>query len=251
MDEVAAIVKKTARTRKAVSSEDASITDVQSASVVSGAKQTPIIKLFAEVSAKIDESKMEFDNLQKEISQTKQDWIRETKLYEIEQTQQKVQSELERKREQETYQYATSLSRKRAEDEFQDKKSAWEKDLAQRKEELEIQKREFEELRKQVAAFDSQKDQAVKDAQTILEKQLTEQVENERKLREQEVKAEKDLLNMRVSNLEADNSRLTKEIEILKRSLDEASRQVKEIAVKVIESGQPKNQISSVVDKTS
>lgn len=47
---------------------------------------------------------------------------------------------------------------------------------------------------------------------------------------------------MKVANLEAENSRLNKEIEILKKSLDEATRQVKEIAVKVIESGQPKPQ---------
>lgn len=80
--------------------------------------------------------------------------------------------------------------------------------------------------------FDSQKDQAVQDAQEKLEKELSGQFDTERKLKEQEVKAE--------------NSRLTKEIEILKRSLDEATRQVKEIAVKVIESGsQAKTQITS------
>lgn len=80
--------------------------------------------------------------------------------------------------------------------------------------------------------FDSQKDQAVQDAQEKLEKELSGQFDTERKLKEQEVKAE--------------NSRLTKEIEILKRSLDEATRQVKEIAVKVIESGsQAKTQTTS------
>lgn len=37
------------------------------------------------------------------------------------------------------------------------------------------------------------------------------------------------------------NLKLFKEMEILKKSLDEATRQVKEIAVKVIESGSSQN----------
>lgn len=70
-------------------------------------------------------------------------------------------------------------------------------------------------------------------------------IHQEKILRDQEVKAEKDLLNMKISNLETDNLRLIKETEVLKRSLDEAARQVKEIAVKVIESGsQQKPQIT-------
>ncbi len=245
MEEPTPVIKKIARTRKTVSTQDSSIADVQSLANASSAKQTPINKLFDELSASIAESKLEFDNLQKEIFQTKEEWIRETKQYEIEQTQQKTQSELERKREEETYQYNTTLARKRTEDEFQDKKMSWEKDLAQRKAELEAQRKELEQLRKQVADFEGLKEKAVKEAQTQLEEELKDNFENGEKLREQEVKAEKDLLNMRISNLETDNGRLIKEVEILKRSLEEASRQVKEIAVKVIESGSQKNQTSA------
>lgn len=95
------------------------------------------------------------------------------------------------------------------------------------------------------ADFDHQKEAAVKEAEVLLEKNLTEEFEAEKKLREQEVKAEKDISGLKISNLESENSRLTKEMETLRRSLDEATRQVKEIAVKVIESGQPKSQIPS------
>lgn len=159
---------------------------------------------------------------------------------------------MERKREQETYQYNITLARKRAEDEFQDKKLAWEKDLAQKKEELENQKRELEELRKLSAGFNEQQEKAVKEAEELLGKQLTEKVNQETVLREQQIKAEKEILGLKIANLETENYRLNKEIEILKRSLEEATRQVKEIAVKVIESGsQVKNQAPSVIDKAS
>ena len=167
----------------------------------------------------------------------------------MELVQQKTQEEVERKREQETYQYETSLVRKRAEDEFNDKKLAWEKDLSQRKQELENQKRELEELKKLTDSFDSQKQQAVREAQVEIEKELKDSFENENKLREQEIKAEKAVLDLKISNLESENTRQSKEIEVLKRAFDEATKQVKEIAVKVIESGsnQQKAQSSSEV----
>lgn len=239
--------KKTTRTRKTASAQAAPVSDTQSVSPILVGSKTSITKSFDDLNAVIIQSKQEFDSLQKEIAQTKQDWEREKKQHDLETTQQKHQEELERKREQETYQYTTNLTRKRTEDEFADKKLSWEKDLAQRKEELEAQKRELEDLRKQVSSFEGQKDQAVKETESLIKKQLTQEFDNEKRLREQEVKAEKEILGLKIANLEADNLRLNKEMEVLKRSLDETTRQVKEIAVKVIESGsnQPKVQLAS------
>ncbi len=230
MDEQVTIPpKKTTRTRKTVPTQTDPVSNDQSVTSVS--------QIFEDLTAKIIQSKDESDLLQRQIEQAKTDWVREQKDHEIENSQRNTQEELERKREQETYQYNINLDRKRAEDEFLDKKLSWEKDLAQRKEELENQKRELEELRKLASGFDGQKEKAVKEALDVLEKTLTEKVNQEKILREQEIKSEKEILGLKISNLEADNSRLNKEMEILKRSLDEATRQVKEIAVKVIESG--------------
>lgn len=252
MDEsVASAPKKTTRSRKTATAEVAA-EDIQSSNMIStpiksgSAAQTGVTADFDELVAKLVKTKIEFDNLQKEIAQIKLDWVREQKQHDLDVLQRNTQEELERKREEETYEYETSLIRKRAEDEFTDKKLAWEKDLAQRKDELEAQRKELEQLRKQVVDFEGQKDQAIKETQVQIEKELTDQFDAERKLKDQEVNSEKEILGLKISNLEADNSRLNKEIEILKRSLDEATRQVKEIAVKVIESGsQTKNQTTS------
>lgn len=230
MEESTPAVKKTTRTRKALSAQTDPVTqDVQS--------QTTVPQTFDELFDKLIQSKQEFDSLQKEIAQIKQDWTREQKQHELELSQQRMQEEVTRKRDEETYQYSTSLARKRIEDEFQDKKLAWEKELSQRKEELENQKKELEQLRKLAADFESQKGTAVKEAQNLLDSQLREKFDQEKKLSEQGVKAEKEIMGLKIVNLEVDNLRLNKEMEILKRSLDEATRQVKEIAVKVIESG--------------
>ena|SRR3989344_4358982 len=235
MDEQAiSTPKKTTRTRKTM--------EVSSPTPSSVASSSDITQVFDNLMNSIIVNRQEFDNLQKEIAQVKQDWAREQKQHQLELIQQRMQEDLERKREQETYQYEAILTRKRVEDEFNDKKSAWEKDLSQRKQEIEDQRKELEELRKLVSAFDGQKEAAVKEAQTKLQKELSDNYDQERKLKEAEEKASKDLLNMRIVTLETDNSRLNKELELLKRSLDESTRQVKEIAVKVIESGQPKTQ---------
>ena len=242
MEEPTSVVKKTARTKKTATQSAGASVETTVSSPVLAAQSAAIIQVFDDLMSKIIRGKQEYDNLQKEISQIKLDWVREQKQHEVEIIQQKTQEELERKRENETYTYNTTLSRKRVEDEFLDRKLGWEKDLAQRKQELEDQRKELEELRKLAVSFEGQKETAAKEAQVKLEKELAEKYGNEKRLKEQEVKAEKDLLNMRIANLETENSRLNKEIEIIKRSFDEATRQVREIAVKVIESGsQPKN----------
>lgn len=87
-----------------------------------------------------------------------------------------------------------------------------------------------------MAGYEAEKNQAVKEAQNAAGQQLTGRFETERKLREQEVKSDKEILNLRIANLTAENSRQKTEIDSLKKALDEATRQVKEIAVKVIES---------------
>lgn len=247
MDEsVIATPKKTTRSKKTTTAQTTVAEDVQSTNITPSA-QSGVTADFDELVAKLVKSKIEFDNLQKEIAQIKQDWSRDQKQRELEVLQSNTQEELERKREKETYEYETSLTRKRVEDEFTDKKLAWEKDLAQRKEELEAQRKELEQLRKQVADFEGQKDQAIKEVQEQIEKELTSQFDAESKLKDQEVNSEKEILGLKIANLEGENLRLNKELEILKRSLDEATRQIKEIAVKVIESGSSptKPQISS------
>mgnify|MGYP001568907884 CR=1 FL=1 len=56
-------------------------------------------------------------------------------------------------------------------------------------------------------------------------------------------KAEKEILALKIESLTANNERQVKEIESLKRAMEEARRQIKEIAVKVIESGSSKTSI--------
>ena len=197
------------------------------------AKTDPFTLLIKEVTDLQSES----DRLQKAIAQTKEAWISEQKARQQEIEQRNSLEELNRKREQETYEYETARKRKKEEDEFTDQKTSWEKNLKEQQEVLEKERAELLELRKLVAEFDGEKEKVVAEAQEVLQKELVTKFETERKLREQEQKSEKDLLNLKIANLTGENNKLNTEIEVLKKTLEEATKQVKDIAVKVIESG--------------
>lgn len=230
-----AVTKKPTRARKTIQETSSTLITQVSASQSTNLKT--IFETFTLLLDKIEKAKDEFESLEKEIEEIKQKWEKEQKRHEQEVLEKRHQEEIERKRGEETYQYETLLSRKKAEDEFADKKEKWEKELLERKEEINRDKKELEELRRLVASFDSEKEKAVRQAILAQEQELTTKFDAERRLDVQESKAEKEILALKIESLNRENNRQAKEIEILRRSLEEASRQLKEIAVKVIESG--------------
>lgn len=238
MAEVIATTKRPVRVKRVVAegSEEGEETSPAKTSF-----SPALTNIFSQLIEKLAQTQKEYENLLKEIAEVKINWIKEQKDYESEILSRSQQEELARKREQETYTYETKRQRQIAEDEFSDRKNSWERSLKEAQDILAKEKTELESLRKLSANFEMEKEKAVKEAQVLLQKQLNDQYLNERKLREQEVKAEKDLLNLRIANLTAENQRQTLEIEILKKALEEAQRQVKEIAVRVIESGSAKS----------
>jgi len=225
-------IKKTAKARKST----ATITsDTPSSEPVS----KPKIKEdhFIHILTAIRQLEDEFSLLQKTMAETREEWDKDRERHAQEISERTEQEVLARKREQETYEYETKRQRIKAEDEFAERKAIWERELALRKDELAQEKKELEVLRKQVAGFDMEKAKAVKEASDSLQKELTAIFVNEKKLREQEVKAEKDIFILKVTSLTQETNRQGTEIVELKRALDGATAQLKDVAVKVIEAG--------------
>lgn len=206
-----------------------------------------VVEVFNNLIEKIVAARVEIENLQRDIEETKESWTKEQREHEVQIVERSRLEETDRNRERETYDYETKLARKKAEDEFAERKLKREKELSEKKEEIEKDKQELDDLRKQVAGFEAEKEKEVKEACASLQKTLTEKYEIEKKLREQEIKAEKELLSLKIEQLSKENASQASEIASLKKSLQEASNQVKEIAVKVIESGStsPKSSASS------
>ena len=215
-------VKKT-RAKKAAFAAAESLTSSETFS-----KTSSIITEFENAIDELTLKKEEIEKLDKEIVEIRALWIKEQKNHEQELKEQREQEEIQRQREREGYDYETKLARKRAEDEF-----------AAQKEQLAAEKKELGELRKLSEEFPTEKEKVIKEAVALAEKTLTEQFGLEKKMFDQQNKAVAEVLNLKIANLEAENSRLIKELEVVKKSLDEVTRQFREVAVKAIESNRP------------
>lgn len=193
--------------------------------------------LFDKLLNDIFNTKNEFEELQRDIAAAKGLWKKEQEEHKRQIAERDTQEEIERQREKERYEYETQLIRKKAENDFEEKLNKWEKELAEKKEEIAGDKKELEALRKRVEEFDGEKEEAVETAKDVLEKELNEKFESERQMREQEIKAEKEILNLKLESLTAANNKQAAEIANLQKALNAATAQVKDIAVKVIEAG--------------
>lgn len=229
-------IKKTTR-RKSVKTTSPSLPSNVDQSDVPIKKISEIMDIFEKLIAQINQEKNDYEALLKKIKDTRENWLKEKLDLENAINERNNQTEIQRKRTEETYQYEFSLRQKRAEDEFKNKLEKWERDLAERKEELARENQELEFLRKQVNGFETEKDKAIKEANNILQKDLVSQFQTEKNLLIQKHQSEINLLELKISNLTAENSRQTKEIDILRKSLENATRELKEVAVKIIESG--------------
>lgn len=233
--------KKTIRSKKV--EQAATVDQVISPSHISKISPQPlagVIDYFSELTVKIEQTKKEIVDSQKEIANTKEGWSKEKVEYEREIVARNAEIALTRRHEEEEYEYQKKVERRKTEDEFAERKTQWEKQLREEKEKIETERKELVELRSKVASFVNELQKAVKEAQSVTAGDLEAKYTNERKLREQEVKGEKDILNLKIVSLTVDNNRQTAEIETLKAAFDEATRQVKDIAVKVIEGRTPK-----------
>ncbi len=202
-------------------------------------KATPLSDEFITLIQTITATKDIFEKLQKEIAETRTSWEKEQRDHELALAEKNQQEETIRRREQESYEYETKLSRKKSEDEFVMQKTQWERELQQNKETIEQERKELDLLRKQVAGFEQEKDRAVKDASASVQKDLTSHFETEKKLREQEIKGEKAILELRITTFTQEVARQKTEIEALKQSLTSTTTQLKDVAVRVIDANKP------------
>lgn len=226
--------KKTTRTRKTAAPLLESTSAAKPISLSKNLKAHG--ETFADLLRSINESKEGFMALQKEIDEVREAWIKEQNSHKIVVMERDQQEEIARKRENETYAYEVTLARKKSEDDFLEKKAKWERELEVRKEELAKEKLELENLRKLAGNFDQEKEKAVNQACILLEKELSETYSTEKRLREQELKGEKEILVLKIDTLTQENARQAQEIAIIKKSLEDATVQLKDVAVKVIES---------------
>lgn len=165
---------------------------------------------------------------EQEMASKRAVWVDEQKAYE-----ERVQRE--RRREEEEYAYEQKLKRKRDADVWEEEKRERMKTLAKEQEVLTEQLEELESLREQAAQFPMQLEKAVKEAvdKALIQERKEAQVQANFVKQEADTKAQ--LAAVRIASLEKTVKEQDEEITELKRQLETANRQVKDIAVAVIE----------------
>ncbi|MBM4401670.1 MAG: hypothetical protein FJ044_00295 [Candidatus Cloacimonetes bacterium] len=158
--------------------------------------------------------------------------------------------ETERAREEEEYRYNLELQRRKDQDEFEEEKkkrlNEFEGEIAGKKAELEAREetlsaaeKELKELRREVENFPEELANKVEATREEGYQSAQKEAEIKANLLAKEVESEKKLYEQKITSLEQTVKVQTTEIVSLKASLEKASGQLKDIAVKVIEGQSP------------
>ena len=149
--------------------------------------------------------------------------------------------------EQEEYVYATKITRKREQDEYELKKQTLERELCERiatkeselkerEKSLNEQEEETKILRKSVETFPTELKKAVDEATRATKTEIEARIKIEIELTKKDSEKEREIAKLTMSALEETIKRQAGQIANLERQLAQASQKAQELAVKVIES---------------
>lgn len=174
-------------------------------------------------------------DLEAEMQKIRGAWQIESK--EQEEVRARAEEELKttRKREGEEYHYNLLIARRKEQDDYAAKKIAQEKILADREKILKEKEEEIAQMEKELTALPARLEQTAKEASDITAKELT----NKYTVEIRELKLvhdhEKRIAELKIANLESLVKSQNSEIDNLKRQIENSTKQVKDIAVSVIE----------------
>jgi colicin import membrane protein len=188
----------------------------------------------------------ERERLETEIQARRAEWEQEARTTERERKEAEEALRKQRQRETEDYEYKKQLERKKAQDRYDEEMHLLEKKNEERQAELErtwaqreaaLQEREDElaQLRQQVEELPqriaAEKEAALAEAT----RQATARYEQQILILQKDAEAERKVAALQVAGLQETLKRQTEQITALEKAVEEAKRQVQDIALKAIE----------------
>jgi chromosome segregation ATPase len=188
----------------------------------------------------------ERERLEAEIQGRRAEWEQESKISERERKEAEEALRKQRQRENEDYEYRKQLERKKAQDKYEEERRALESANAERQQELERSwaqreaalkereeelvrlRKEIEDLPKRIAA---ERESALAEAN----RQAASNYEQRILILQKDSEAERKVAALQVETLQDTVRRQSEQIAALEKALDEAKRQVQDIALKAIE----------------
>jgi len=186
------------------------------------------------------------EQLEHEISEQRAAWSREEQERAQQQKEYDEALKKQRQREVEDYEYRKTLERKKAQDKYEEetrllekrnkeKQEALEKSWQQREAALKEAEQELARLRKEVDGIPERLRKEVEEAASQAAASAGQKYEQQFLLLKKDAEAERRLSELQIRSLNETVARQVAEVESLQRQLDEAKRQVQDIAVKAIE----------------
>ncbi len=194
----------------------------------------------------VQDYERERERLEAEMETRRNEWEQEARTAERERKEAEEAYKKQRQRENEDFEYKKQLERKKAQDKYEEDVRLMEKKNEERQEELErswaqreaaLKEREDElaRLRQEVAQFPqrlaAEKDTALSEAN----RQAALHYDQKILVLQKDSEAERKVAELQVKTLQETLTRQTEQINSLEKALEEAKRQVQEIALKAIE----------------
>jgi len=184
--------------------------------------------------------------LEQEIDQKKLEWKKEQFLFEQKCKEENERLTKERKRETEDYQYKINIERQKDKDQYevekinlqrelQQKRDAAEKDLIAREINIVNNEKELSRLNKEVAEFPEILKKAVTDAKEKAVSDIQKEYNFNTNLTAKEIAGELKLKDQIISTQASKIKEMQVHIDSLNKNINDASKQVQDIALKAIE----------------
>jgi len=186
------------------------------------------------------------DQLEAEIAVQRATWAEEQKQSERERKEQEETLKKQRQREMDEYEYRKALERKKAQDKYEEemklqerankeKQETLEKSWREREATLKASEEELKSLRKEAAEFPARLQRESEKAAAEAVRAAEQKSEQRFLILSKDSEGEKRLAELRIKTLEENLTRQSAQMAALEKQLEEAKRQVQEIAVKAIE----------------
>ncbi len=187
------------------------------------------------------------DELNNEIFEIKSDWEKERKTYELNRKEEQERLEKIKKREEDEYKYNLALTRKKEQDAYEankqmlenelaEKKISFEKEIAEREKQLTDAEQELFQLRKENENFPARLEKAVKEAQEKAISHLQRENDFDKKLLLKEHEGTLSLKEQTITTLQQRIRELEDLLKQQQNKAETADKNVKDIAIKAIES---------------
>lgn len=205
----------------------------------------------------VEEHRLQREKLEAEIAGQRAAWTEENQAQLREQKEGEEALKKQRQRENDEYEYKKGLERKKVQDKYEEeirlqekrnreKQETLEKSWLDREASLKGKEDELARYKQEVEQFPARLKEERERAQAEASAVTRQSFEQQIVLLQKDSEAEKKVADLRIQSLEQVVAGQAQQIELLSKQLDEAKRQVQEIALKAIEGASGANALAHV-----